>query len=501
MFSISLTPMIRKILPLFFVFAISGLTAKANFDFDTNCVAAYHAILSLKMNEARELLQREKQQNPQNGIVVLLENYEDYFSLLASESKDDYEKLKDRRSERISALEGNDENSPFYLYSQAQVYLQWSFLKAKFGDYFSSGMDARRANGLLTDNEEKYPGFLPDKVSLALVNVIFGSIPASFKSISRFFGMSGNTLQGVRQLEALKAELARSRFAFYNNEVNFFIATIGITVLHEDDSYNKLESYLAGMDSGSLLKSYLQGFIAYKSAQNDDAIKFLEAAPKSEAYIRLPAVDYLLGCARLNRLDNEQPTALIDFLHEYRGRNYIKDAYMKLAYYYLLHGYRGKYDYFVRMTKTHGYSEDEKDKQALWEADDTPPDLTLLKARFYFDGGYYEKALAELTSRQEDSFKLQRDRIEWYYRLGRVYDKTDKLNEAITNYQKAIALGRNTKYYYSANAALCIGQICERRKDYNHAAAYYSIALGMHDHQYQTDIDNDAHAGLKRIGH
>jgi len=492
--------MARKFLLPCLFFLCWQLTAKADFNYDTNCVNAYKAILSLKMNEARALLQNEKQQDPQNGIVTLLENYIDYFTLMASESKADYERLKDNRSMRVSALEDNDSNSPFYLYAQAQVYLQWSFLKAKFGDFVSSAFDAKKAKGLLSDNEEKHPGFTPDQISLALVNVIFGSIPASFQGVTRFMGMSGNALAGVTKLEELHNELPKSKFSFYNAEVIFFICTADINALHNLNDYQRLTTYLSEMDSASLLRAYLQGYVAAKTAHNDDVIAFLEAAPKSADYIKVPSIDYMLGCARLNRQDNTPPAPLFDYVKEFKGINYIKDAYLKLAYYYLLQNDEAKFNYYINEVKTRGNATDEKDQQALWEANDAKPDLDLLKARFYFDGGYYSKALSQLAGKDANSFKLLRDKIQFYYYLGRIYDKTDKTTDAIVNYQRAMNIGKETKYYFAANAAFFIGRIYEEKKDRARAADFYDQALSMKDHQYQTDIDNDAKAGLKRVG-
>jgi len=500
MFSIYLTCMSRKFLLPFVFFVCWQLTAKADFNYDANCVDAYKAILALRMNEAKSLLQKEKQQDPQNGIVILLENYVDYFSIMASESKADYEHLKDNRSARISALEDNDRNSPFYLYAQAQVYLQWSFLKAKFGDFVSSAFDAKKAKGLLSDNEEKYPGFTPDHISLALVNVIFGAIPASFQRITRFMGMTGNVQAGVKKLEELRNELAKSKFSFYNSEVIFFLCTSDINALHNLNDYQRLITYLSEMDSNSLLRAYLQGYVAAKTAHNDDVIGFLEAAPKSGDYIKVPSMDYMLGCARLNRQDNTPPGALFDYVKEFKGIDFIKDAYVKLAYYFLLQNDEGKYNNYINLVKTRGNSTNEKDQEALWEANDVKPDLDLLKARFYFDGGYYSKALAQLAGKDENSFKLQRDKIQFYYYLGRIYDKTNKTNDAIVNYQRAINTGKSTKYYFAANAALFSGKIYEDKKDFKRAGDYYNQAIDMKDHQYQTDIDNDAKAGLKRVG-
>ena len=491
--------MFKKAILFLLLITFSQLKARANFNYDTNCVEAYKAILSLRLNEAKVLIQKEKQLNPQNGITVLLDNYVDYFSLLASENKADYERLKDNKAKRLSALEDNDKNSPYYLFSQAEIYIQWSFIKARFGDFVSSAFDAKKAGNLLKDNAEKYPDFLPNQKSMALVNVVFGSIPANFKSITRFMGMNGNVQAGVKQLEELRVALPKSKYSFYNDEVIFFLCNINIDVLHNNAAYPKLIGYLSGMESNSLLKSFLQGYISGKTAHNDEAITYLMDCPKSSQYVSLPTVSYLLGSAKLNRMDSDTPVFLLNYIRDYKGANYIKDAFLKLSYYYLLQNDEDRYQSYIKLVKTRGYATDEKDKQALREANDVKPDLDLLKARFYFDGGYYAKALAQLNNKDVNSLKLVRDRTEYYYRLGRIYEKTDKPNDALSSYQRAVNTGKATKYYYSANAAVSIGRIFEEKRDYKKAGEYYNQALDMKDHEYQNDIDNDAKAGLKRI--
>jgi tetratricopeptide (TPR) repeat protein len=171
-----------------------------------------------------------------------------------------------------------------------------------------------------------------------------------------------------------------------------------------------------------------------------------------------------------------------------------------LAYHYLLQNDLEKYEYYLKLVRSKGYAIDGKDKIALREANEAKPDIDLLKARFYFDGGYYNKAMAQLANKDVSSFKLIRDKVEYYYRLGRINDKVNKNNEAVLNYQKAIAIGKETSYYYAANAALLIGNIYEEIKENKKAANYYQQAVDMKNHDYQTDIDNDAKAGLKRIG-
>ena len=94
-------------LPLFF-----GIqqAAKANFVFNSNSIAAYQALFDLRFNDARKYIRDEKINNPQNGIPVLLENYLDYLFLLTSENTIEFEKFKDRKSDRIDAIKKNDKN-------------------------------------------------------------------------------------------------------------------------------------------------------------------------------------------------------------------------------------------------------------------------------------------------------------------------------------------------------------------------------------------------------
>jgi tetratricopeptide (TPR) repeat protein len=254
------------------------------------------------------------------------------------------------------------------------------------------------------------------------------------------------------------------------------------------------------MDDSSLLKTYLQGYVSARSAQNDRAIDYLLNRPKGNDYINFPVLNYHLGNAKLNRMDNDANVYLINYLKEYKGINYIKDGYLKLAYYFYLRGDNAKYNTFLKMVKTQGALYDEKDKQALKEASDNPPDMDLLKARLYFDGGYYPKAMAQLAGKDVGDFKLKRDQIEFFYRLGRIYDESGRDMEAVVHYQKAINAGKLTSYYYAANAALSIGNIYEKRSDKAKASSFYKQAIAMKDHEYENSIETKAKDGMRRMG-
>lgn len=493
--------MIKKLLLITLLFLSFSHNSSANFDFNSNCIQAYQAIFDLRLNEAKTLIQNEKRQNPNNGITILLDNYVDYFTLLASENKSEYERLKNFKSSRLDALEKQNKNSPYYLFAQAEINLQWGLLKSRFHDYLSSGMDLRRASILLSENQAKYPTFLPNKKSAGLIDVVFGSIPSNLKGLFSTLGIKGNVSTGIRTLESLTSTLPKSSFSFYKPEVILFLCYIETYLVHDKANYNKTMGFISSMDDKSLLKAYLQGYVSARSAQNDNAITYLLKRPTGSNYINFPGLNYYLGNAKLNRMDNDAHIYLINYLQEYKGINFIKDAYLKLAYFFYLRGDNAKYNSFLKMVRTQGSLYDEKDKQALKEANDSAPNINLLKARFYFDGGYYVKALAELSDKDIADFKLKRDQIEFYYRLGRIYDESGRDSDAIVHYQKAINAGKLTSYYFAANAALSIGNIYKKKNDKTKASSFYKQAIAMKNHEYENSIENQAKEGLRQIGY
>lgn len=475
------------------------IQAHAHFDFNANCIKAYQAILQLKLNEAKQIINKEKKQNPDNGIPILLDNYVDYFTILTTESKTDYERLKGNRSIRLNILEEQSENSPYYLFAQAEINIQWALLKGKFQDYFSAALDINRADGLLKKNVEKYPNFLPNKKGIALINIVLGAVPANLKGILKTVGLYGNIQSGVKDLEQLINVLPKTNYAFYRDEVIFFYAFAETEAVKNKSNYPKIINYLALLHNASLLKNYLQGYVSVKNFRNDDALNYLLNRPQGNQYNNFEAIDYMIGNAKLNKLDTDANPYLLKYIKEYRGLNYIKDAYLKLAYCYLLKGEIANYHLYIKLVQNKGNVLIEKDKQALREAIDAAPNIDLLKARLLFDGGYFNKALQKLKDKNADSFSIVRDKIEYYYRLGRIYDESDKDNEALVYYQKAINIGKTTTYYYAANAALFIGLIYENKNDKTKAKLFYNQAIAMKHHEYQNSIESKAKEGLKRV--
>jgi tetratricopeptide (TPR) repeat protein len=479
---------------------LSGTTVRANFDVNANCTQAYKNILSFKLKAARELIDREKAVHPQNSFTILLDNYYDYFWMLSTESKADYDRLKGNKSSRLDKLDDEDETSPWRNFALAQVQLQWALLNSRFGDNTTAGFAINKAYRLLNENNKKFPAFLPDDIPLGVVNVALGALPdGALKSVLNIFGIKGNINNGLNQLQNVTAHLPQSNYAMFYDEAVFYTTYLQTDVVNDAQAYTKMLQYTSRMDNGSLLKSYVQGYVALRTGHSADAIKYFGKRPEGSEYQPYPYLDYLTALAKMNILDETAINYFNKFLQNNKGVNFIKDSYLHLAWDALLDGNLKRYEAFAQLAKTKGYTYNEKDKRALTELTDPQYNPNLLRARLWFDGGLYEKALTLLKEKDAGNYSTVHDKAEYYYRLGRVYDALQRDSNALNSYQQAINIGKGSTYYFAPMSALKAGNIYEQRKDATHAVSYYNMAIGFKNHQQENSIEQKAKEGLKRL--
>lgn len=482
------------------LFIIIPCSVKANFDFNANCLKAYQYIFELKLNAARQLLAAEKRIHPKNAIVPLLENYTDYFYLITSENKKEFDRLQEKKVERLDIIEDDeDEQSPYYLYAQAEINLQWALLRGRYGEFFGAAREINRANSLLRENSKKFPGFVLNNKGLGLINVFLGNLPDGIlKKTLSTFGIKGDVKAGLAMLDKLAINLPQSTYEPFYEEVIFYYAFVLSDVVHSPEAYSKTMKYTARIADSSLLKSYLQAYICARNAHNDEAIAILTRRPTGDGYQPFPFLELLMGTARLNKLDYSAAINFKRFLTINKGVNYIKDAQLHLSWIALLNDDKEAYNGLISKIKGSGTTYHEKDKQALNEVQAGVPDTDLLKARLLFDGGYYAKALAILTNMQPGSLKKIKDKTEFYYRMGRINDAMGKDETALQYYQRTVNIGKDLKYYYAATAALNMGKIYAGKNNAK-ARICFKQACDMKNHEYENSIEAQAKEGLREL--
>jgi hypothetical protein len=491
------------IILILLLISFTGL-GQYKYDFNQNCINAYSSIVSLKFEEGKKLLEKEKALHPDNNIPYLLENYIYFLTVFIAEEEKDFVKFDDLKDKLLYRLKEGDQNSPYYRYCLAQVNLQWSVARVKFKEYTSATLEINKAYRLLTENNEQFPEFLPNLINLGMMHTLIGTVPDNYNWVKKLVGVEGTIDQGVNEiLKVLNASLTQKEYSHYKAECLFYLSFIQINLT---SNKQKALDYIKLIESdSSSLKSplaiYAISRIYSDNGLNDKAIELLLSRPMGDEYFPFYFLDYLTGIAKLNRLDSDSYKYLFKYVTNFKGINYIKDSYQKIAWYYLINENKENYKDFISKVQFYGNSVVDADIQAEREAENNLiPNPYLLKARLLFDGGYYEKALAAITSSKTTGFLLNaRDSLEFPYRIGRIYHEWGKPEVAIPFYQKTIDNGSKSPYFFAANAALQMGIIYEKMTDFKKAEEYYKLAQSMENEEYKNSINQKAKAGLNRI--
>jgi hypothetical protein len=487
-----------KRLPFFILITLLFFASNAfaqQFVYNAQCQSAYQAIFKLKIKEGNQLLFNEKQINKENLLPYFLENYADFLMLYISDDVNLYKKLVPRKDERLNILSEANRNSPFYLYSQASIYLQWAFIKIKFGDYFSAVWDVKRAYSLLKENKEKFPQFAPNDKDLALLNTIFGAIPDKYRFGAKLLGLKGNIDEGLQDL----GNLLKDPKMPFREEASIMYTMLLLHLGQDKDGAWEMLDELNLKLEDNLLNYFITASVAHYTGKNDQVINILSKRPTSLNYYPFPYLDYMVGNAKLNRLDRDADDYFKKFLEKYKGKNYLREANRKLAWYGLVFQKPDIYKYYISRVLLSGNNSLDEDKAASREAESkNAPHPILLKARLLSDGGYYAKALNVLDSC--DVLRLNfENQLEFYYRKARILDDMGQPVKSIPFYEWVIKFGVKSNTYFAPNSCIKLGNYYEHINDKKTATLYYQKALTFMNHEYKNSIDAQAKAGLNRI--
>ena len=462
----------------------------------------------MRFAEAKNLLAEEKKHNPSNLITVYLDHYIDFLTVFNNEEAVAFNQLKKNKDQRINLLESGNQESPYYRYCLCEINLQTALIRIKNEEYLTAAREINRAYRLLEENQRLFPGFLPNLKSLGIMHCLIGAIPDQYQWVTRILNFQGTQRQGIAELkQVIEKSASHNEYGYLRPETIFMLTWIEVNIESSKSEIKILKDLLQQEDIRPFLKSsplfaYTYAFMLIKSGENDEAVKTLLNAPEGPAYFQMSFMYYQTGQALLNRVDTAAAKYYRFYLYRFKGRNYIKTAWQKLAWISLLKGQHQQYQEYMQKALKTGYAFTDSDKQAVKEAKSgVSPNLRLLKARLLFDGGYYKKAEEAL---KEPSVIYRyaglRDSVEYYYRLGRISQELGRFDEAVQLYLITMSKGKEQTWYFSSNAALLLGQLYENRGEKEKARQYYKQSLSMKCDEYRNSIHFKAKAGLKRLG-
>ena len=484
-------------------FSSIGFTASADafrFEFTDKAFQAYEYAISLQFEESRNLLLEIKAEDPKNLIVHHIENYIDFFTIFINEDKADFERLRNNKKNRLKQIRKGSNKSPYYLYAQAEIHLQWALARLKFEEYFTAFNEVSKAYRLLQENQYRYPSFIANKKSLGVLHAIVGTIPDKYKwGIKLIGGLDGTIEQGCGEIEEVLAYANKNDFIF-EEETRVIYALLLLHLKNErEEAWNYINNAKLNPDKNPLA-SFILANIAMKTGRNNEAIELLENRPMGNGYQDFHYLDFMLGKAKLNRLDEDADVYFQKFLSNSKGKNYIKESYQKLAWCALLKEDSEAYAKWIQEVERNGGAQIDEDKQALKELElGLKPNIDLLKARLLFDGGYYTEALDILKDKYATNYDSEKNRIEHDYRLGRILHKMNSFEKALESYQRTIDRGAELPFYFACNAALQSGLIYEKLKDYPKAEQYFKYCRRLKPEEYKTSLHQKAKSGLQRL--
>lgn len=489
----------RRLFLLFFLCPFSVLRCFADsYEYTDKCRRAYASYMALHPAEGSTFIRQEITADPDNLMPVFIADYEDCLLLLFNGDKTDYEQRKGHLDARLSVLERGDTKSPWHRLCKAGLYLHWALVNVRMGDNYKAALHFRKSFVLLRDNRRLFPNFDYNDIYWGLEVAALGAIPENYKWITSIFGMNGNVKQGIAYIDKFidnhrKTDLLYEEAVVISCYLKFYL------LYKQQEVWNFINSSSFPVQD-NLLNMFVKSNIAVNYRKADVCLETLKKGREDAEFSNYPILEYEQASAMLLKLNLGCITHFRTFLSRYKGGLFVKETWQKIAYAYYIQGNMQDARNARQKIKSVGSTMVDADKQAQrFAGGDTWPDKILLEAHLLTDGGYYKTALERLNMKTETDFSNITDKLEYNFRLGRVYDELGNDNKALQYYQQTIHLGKNRPEHFAARAALQMGFIYEKAGKKQEALARYKECLAMRDHDFQSSIDHLAKAAINRM--
>lgn len=483
---------------LFLLVAVLPVAAQKTFDFNATCRQAYKEIIQLRLSNGQRMLDAEKSQHPDNLIPYFLENYIDFFTIFFNEDPAEYKVRITKVAERLDAMDEGPKDSPFYLFTKMVLHFQGAAMRVKFGERWDAGWEFRRSFLQAKENMKNNPGFSPTQLYYGSMQMVIATIPDGYKWLSNLLGMKGSMKGGMEKVNQFLngkdewCQLFREEAIFFYCYLQFYM----------NNDKKEVAAFIARQQLDVVnnnLFAYLAANLSLNSQQAEKAMQLLKGRNSGPEYLASPVWDMEMGFAKLYHLEPDANVYFENFIRHFKGKFYVKEVLLKLSWHYYLQNDQAKAEWCRKEILKRGNTETDADKLAQKEGKSTRwPNRVLLQARLLNDGGYHREALRLLHGKTNNDFTLPEDRLEFSYRVGRIYDDLGADTQAIAYYKEAIALGENRKEYFAARAALHIGYIWEVRGDKQTAITWFEKCISMKDHDFKNSLDQRAKAGIGR---
>lgn len=486
-----------QVVTIFLCFIHTGYSQDYYFDYNKEVEACYQLAIHLRLDECRVCIKELKVKQPQNLSATHVENYIDFFEIFIKEEKDYFVEAKSRKSKRLALLDNAPKDDPYYKFAKAEIILQWALARLKFDEKMTAASEIYEAYRLLEQNNKDFPDFVDHHKSLSVIYALAESIPGWIRKLAGIYG----SIQLAKSSMEKILKTAENPDYFFRQEVAAICAYMLYYQFNQKDEAITVLDRFAFDHRDNPLAAFVKASLLMKSGKNEECLAVLNERPRGKEFLEFYYLDLMRGKSLLYKLDTSAIHDLSLFASKFKGSNYIKEAWQKIAWYRLLIDDNEKmYQYTIDRAARRGTRIIDEDIQAESEAKSGKiPNKTLLKARLLSDGGYYKRAL-ELLQKEKNNFVPESaETVEYHYRIGRIYQQLKNYNSALQSFEICIAQGRYTNAYFPCAASLYIGNICEEIGEIQKAKKAYKTCLQLNPKDYNVSLHQKAKSGLQRL--
>jgi tetratricopeptide (TPR) repeat protein len=450
---------------------------------------AFAHILNLQFNEARAAAQK---------LPLLPSIYysslADMVELLVLEKPALFAAYETQWESRLNKLSTATPSAEKY-YTLAELRLQWAVINLKFGHELQAAWQLRQSYLAAQACRQQHPHYEPIRKTWGILNIMLGTVPDKYQWVLRMLNLRGSVEGGLLELNRV------SRTAqVHGAEARILLALSQSYLLQQNETALALLEEMAQTHPAQLVW-FLASAIALKSGQAGKAQTFLDSLIRPAQPCPIPYAHYLRGEALLASGNyNQAIQAYRQFIADYDGENFVKDAWYKTGVCYALANDSLQAEACFGKAKKEGTNRTEADRYAQAQLNDSPwPHPVIAKLRYATDGGYYQQALKLAQQHARDSFPSKKDSVEFLYRTARLYHKLAYTDTCLVLYQQTIESAGPHAWYFAPNACLQTGYILKQRGDYAEAEKYFRKALTYSGHPYKNSIDSKAQAALASL--
>lgn len=453
---------------------------------------AFNESIHLRVESSKALTQLCKENS---AFKLLIDDYNDCLTIILTEDQDNSKAVLDRSNQRIKTIETSSISESYKVFFISEILLHQSLVNFMFNYKLDGLLKLKSAYNKTENNLRRYPNFALSKKTKAYLDLILGSTPNDLRWFLKKFGLKGDFHAGLQAIRVI----AQSNSIFANEAI--FLDVIASSYVIENFAYSRhLINKTLVQDPKSLSAHLISSLIFLKQNDNNKTFLALQKIPTGPSYAKIPMIDFLKGESNLFKGNyNQAALHYYAFALSHKGKNLIKTTYYRLFQCHMLLGNENRAYEFLKNCIGYGSDLLESDKYAQFFAEKLQiPCIELIKVRLLTDGGYTDKALAEINKIRPSNLSTKYDSTEYQYRYARIYHLNKDYSKAKEHYIATIELQTWDQDYFAPNACLQLGYIYQSESHVSLAIEYFKKAQTYHNHPYEESITRKARSEIRK---